>query len=265
MFFFLSKLLDIFLSPYTWALLLLVLAIPWRRPRRPERWKRRRLVGGVALGVLLFFSLEPVSNRLTYRLEHDTASTYRPEVAYDAVILLGGLGDERVTTEQKQAAYNENVERLIETHRLLADGKAHFAIVSGGAENPDLAENSEARMLGRQLVAWGIDPSRVILEDQARNTRENAIYSQRIARERGFETVLIVTSAFHMPRAAECFEAVGMKVDRLAVDFRAHRPGGGGSASWLPRARFLAESTAIIREMAGRWIYRFQGYGKAAR
>ncbi len=264
MFFVLSKLLDVFLSPFTWALLFLALAIPWRRPRR-ARWKRRRLAGLAGLGLLLLFSIEPVSNRLQYRLEHMTASTYRPDVTYDAVILLGGIGDERVTVETGQPAYNDNVERLVATHRLLADGRARFAIVSGAPEFPELAEHSEARVLARQIIAWGVEPSRVILEDQARNTHENAVYSQRIANERGFENVLIVTSAFHMRRAAECFEAVGMKVDRLAVDFRAHRSDGPGSTSWLPRAGYLAESSRTLREMAGLWIYRFQGYAKPAR
>lgn len=262
MFFVLSKLLDVLLSPYTWGLSFLALAVPWRRPRRPMRWKRRRAVGIAGLVVLVVFSLDPVANRLQYRLEHTTPSTYRPDVTYDAVILLGGLGDERVAMETGQPAFNDNVERLIATHRLLADGRARFAIVSGGAENPEFAEHSEARVLARQIAAWGVDPSRVILEDQARNTRENAVYSQRITNERGFEKVLIVTSAFHMPRAVECFEAVGMKVDWLAVDFRASRPGAG---SWIPRAGHLAQSTAMLREMAGLWIYRFQGYAKPVR
>jgi uncharacterized SAM-binding protein YcdF (DUF218 family) len=264
-FFFLSKLLDVLLSPYTWAVVFLALAIPWRRPRHRSVWKRQRVFGALGLAVLTVFSLEAVSNRLLYRLEHATTSTYRPEVVYDAVVLLGGLGDERVTADTGEPAYNENVERLITTHRLLADGRARFAIVSGAAELPELAEYGEARMLARQLVAWGIDPSRVILEEKARNTRENAVYSERIARERGFASVLMVTSAFHMRRSIECFEAVGMKVDTLAVDFRAHRSDGPGKTSWLPRAGFLADSTRTLREMAGLYIYRLQGYAKPAR
>ena len=64
MFFVFSKLLDVFLSPYSWGVLLLAVAVPWRRPRRPARWKRRRLAGLLGLAILVFFSLEPVSNRL---------------------------------------------------------------------------------------------------------------------------------------------------------------------------------------------------------
>src|SRR4051812_31943638 len=122
MFFLLSKLLDVFLSPFTWGLTLVLLAVPFRRPRRETDWKRRRLFGLAGALVLFIFAIEPVSNRLLYRLEHATTPTYHPDVTYDAVILLGGVGDERVTVETGQSAYNDNVERLIATHRLLADG-----------------------------------------------------------------------------------------------------------------------------------------------
>ncbi|HVH42562.1 MAG TPA: YdcF family protein [Labilithrix sp.] len=262
MFFVLSKILDVLLSPYTWGLAFLVLAVPWRRPRSRTSWKRQRGFGAVGLAVLLVFSLEPVANRMAYRLEHSTTSTYRPDEVYDAVILLGGIGDERVAVETGQPAFNDNVERLVTTHRLLADGRARFTIVSGGPENVDLADSSEARVLGRQITAWGIDPSRVILEERARNTHENAVYSQRIAKERGFEKVLVVTSAFHMRRAAECFAAASMKVDTLAVDFRAHSARSPGGDSWLPRVTFLGESTKTLRETAGLYIYRWRGYGR---
>ena len=75
--------------------------------------------------------------------------------------------------------------------------------------------------------------------------------------------MLIVTSAFHMPRAAECFAAVGMKVDTLSVDYRAHQHGGGELFAWMPRARELATTSAALREVFGRLVYRVQGYGKA--
>jgi uncharacterized SAM-binding protein YcdF (DUF218 family) len=261
MFFFLSKLLDVFLSPLIWAILCAAAAIPWRRSRRPTRWRRRRAVGVFGLAMLLVFAMPVVSDAMLHRLERSVASTYRPDATYDAVVLLGGVTDERVMADTGQPSYNDNVERLVMTHRLLAEGRARFAIVSGAPVDPSLDEWSEARVLARQLVAWGIDPSRVIIEDQARNTHENAVYSRRIASERGFGEVLIVTSAFHMRRAAECFEAVGMEVDTLAVDYRAH----GGRfrlEGVLPRSGALAESTMTLREVFGLWVYRFQGYAK---
>ena len=262
MFFLLSKLLDVALSPIGWVLVLLALAIPWRRPRRRARWKRQRLFGGLALFVLWFFSTEVVANALFHRLEHQVESTNQPNEVYDAVVLLGGVGEERIEVESGQLAFNDNVERLIATHRVLADGHARFAILSGAAAFPDLAAHSEARMLARQLALWGIAPSRLILEEQALNTHENATYSKEIAIQRGFAKVLIITSAFHMPRAVECFGAVGMPVDTLVVDYRAPERTRGFPNSILPRTAFFDMSSAYFRELFGLYIYRFQGYAR---
>lgn len=266
MFFLLSKVLDALLSPYTWGVALLALAVPWRAPSgaTPAKWRRKRTYGAVGLVVILAFSMEPVANRLALHLERSAVTTYRPSEVYDVVVLLGGIGDERVFSERGQPSMNDSVERLLATWRLLVEGRARVAIVSGGAESPDLAEFSEAKMLAGQMEAWGIEPSRLIVEAEAKNTRENAVFSERIAKQRGFEKVLVVTSAYHMRRARECFAAVGMNVDTLAVDFRAHAGETHGSDAWIPRAMFLSESVKMLREMAGLYIYRFQGYGKPA-
>jgi len=253
-FFILSKLLDVLLSPYTWGLVLLAIAIPWRvRMRSPRGVRRRRVCGALGLAVLLIGATPPVGNALQWHLEHSSTPTYEEAVIYDAVILLGGLVEERAMKSSGQISFNENVERLIVTHRLLRDGKARFAIVSG--------LSPEADAIATQIEDWGIPSERVILEPRARNTRENALFSQEIVRERGFSRVLVLTSAFHMRRAAECFAAVGMKVDTLSVDYRATP--SVPVDEWLPRAKTLAVTTAMLREMAGRWIYRLQGYGKA--
>ncbi len=258
MFFFLSKILDVLLTPYAWATILLAAAIPWTR-RSARRWKRRRAFGFAGALVLLVFSLEPVSNAIQWRMERDAPSTYRPDVTYDAVILLGGVTDERVTALTGQPSYNDNVERLVMTHRLLQEGKAKVAILSGAAMDPALARFGEARVMGEQLRDWGIADDRIVLEEKARNTRENAVYSAEIVRARGYQRVLVVTSAVHMKRSQECFAAVDLPVDTLAVDYRA----SDGPKSWLPRAHALATSSANIRELFGRFIYRAQGYARS--
>jgi uncharacterized SAM-binding protein YcdF (DUF218 family) len=261
-FFVLSKVLDLFLSPYTWGLLLLAAAVPWGR-RSARTWRRRRLFGAAGLGVLLICSTEAVANGLVWHVEHSYVSTYRDDVVYDAVVLLGGVVDEDATAESGQPAYNENVERVIMTHRLLRDGKAKVAIVSGAAMSPALVAYGEAVVLGHQLEDWGIAKDRIILEDKARNTHENALFVQRIAQARGLSRVLIVTSAFHMPRSVECFNAVGMKVDTMAVDWRGHDHRTDGLAGWLPRTRNLMVTTNMLREISGRYVYRVRGYAKS--
>jgi len=59
-----------------------------------------------------------------------------------------------------------------------------------------------------------------------------------------------------MPRAAAAFRQAGLEVDLLPVDPRL----GLGGGSWLPRAEALERSSAALRELAGRLVYRAAGY-----
>jgi uncharacterized SAM-binding protein YcdF (DUF218 family) len=262
-FFLLSKVLDVFLGPYAWGLLLLAAAVPWG-PRAARRWRRRRAFGVAALVVLLLGGMSPLAHAIQWRLEHADPATYRPEVTYDAVVLLGGLVDEESSAENGRPAYTDAVERMLVTYDLLREGRARVAIVSA-APNPDFPEHGEAAVVARQLEAWGIAKDRILVEDRARNTRENAVYSQQIARERGISRVVVVTSAFHMTRAAECFAAVDMPVDTLPVDYRAHAKEGASFSGWIPRGDGLSDMTGALRAAFGRVVYRVRGFGKATR
>jgi uncharacterized SAM-binding protein YcdF (DUF218 family) len=79
-----------------------------------------------------------------------------------------------------------------------------------------------------------------------------------VARER-WGSLLLVTSAAHMARAAGCFRAVGLTPDTLPVDQRALPP-AWDAWSPLPRAVHLAQSELALRELAGRLVYRLRGY-----
>jgi hypothetical protein len=68
-----------------------------------------------------------------------------------------------------------------------------------------------------------------------------------------------------MPRAAECFAAVDMDVDTLAVDFRGEPPAYPGLGKFLPRAHSLGTTAMVVRELFGRVVYRAKGYGRPVR
>ena len=229
------------------------------RPRRKvTRSTARRLVAA-GLAVLLFFSFEPVGNALLRGLERSAPRTYRDDVAYDAVILLGGVVERAWVPGEP--AYNESVERLVVTYDLLRRDRARAVLVSGGVLDPAEPGLIEARALADQLVDWGISPDRVVVEPHSRNTHENAVESQRIASEHGWTRLLVVTSAFHMPRALGCFRAVGLTVDALPVDYRSYDP-SRFSGSWLPRANHLERSSMVLREWFGHGIYWLRGYAR---
>jgi uncharacterized SAM-binding protein YcdF (DUF218 family) len=255
-FYVLSKILDVALSPLAWALALCLYAVPRKKPRRGQRWAAL-----AAAGILYVFSIEPTANALARALETPSTSTAKADVVYDAVVLLGGLVDDRASATFGAPQYNEDVERLTVTFDLLRAGRAKQVIITSGALDASRAEVVEARVLAKQLTDWGIEPDRVIVEDQARNTYENAVFTAKLARERGLGRLLLVTSAMHMPRALDCFRAVALDVDAMPVDYRSF-DSSRFSSSWLPRAGFLAQSSGVLREVFGRYVYRLRGYGK---
>ncbi len=260
MFFVLSKILDVLLTPLAWATVLIAVGITGRgaSPRRT-----RRALAALGLAILLVFSLEPVSNALIGGLERDARRTLRPGVIYDAVILLGGVTEGRAEATWGERSFNNSNERLLETFDLLRTGTARNAILSGGtthAARGAYSEAVEADSLADQLAAWGIARDRLVIEDAARNTHENATLSAAIVRARGWKSVLVVTSAFHMYRAAGCYRAEGLAVDTLPVDFRSF--GGEYAVDTFPRARYLEVSTTAVREWVGRRVYELRGYSR---
>lgn len=259
MFFVLSKLLDVLLSPLCWALFLFALAIPWRVRSARRGRRRRRAFGIAAFAIVLVFSCPSVSNAITGYTESGAVTTYRPDVVYDTVIVLGGMGDENIWKTKGEPAWNDNVERILVAQRLLVEGKAKTAIVSGGPMNAAFAEWSEAKQLALQLRRSGIADDRILVEDRALNTRDNAVYSAELARAHGFRRILAITSAFHVPRAAAAFQKVGLDVDWLPVDWRTDSR-GLELGRLLPRAGALSQSTAMLRELFGRLVYKLTGY-----
>lgn len=253
MFIILSKTLDLFLGPLTWAVLFVVAGMFLRR--------RARLALGLqllGLAVLYVFSIEPVAGALIRSTEAGVRATYRPDVVYDAVIVLGGGLDPDATEISGRPEYNSAGDRILRGYELLREGRARNVLISGGSLDPRPEAIIEAEVLARQLQQWGIEPGRIFTEGKSRNTRENALQSQKIIEQQGWKTLLLVTSAAHLPRAYGCFAALGIRPDTFAADVRS--PPGKRPPSWLPRAYHLSASSEALRELAGRWVYRWRGW-----
>ena len=83
---------------------------------------------------------------------------------------------------------------------------------SPGAAELLLEGESDAATAPRLLSALGIEPDRLILEDRSRNTYENAVFTRDMVDPEAGENWLLITSAFHMPRAKALFHKAGFAV-----------------------------------------------------
>src|SRR5262249_50634996 len=129
-----------------------------------------------------------------------------------------------VATARHEVALNEAAERMTVVAELARRYPAARILFSGGSAALIFYEGNEAEFAGQLLESFGIAHERIVLEDRSRNTVENAIFSKALANPKPGERWLVVTSAYHMPRAVGVFRKAGFAVEAYPVDWRTRGP-----------------------------------------
>lgn len=202
--------------------------------------------------------LSPLGNWLLIPLE-ERFPRAAAEPAPDGIVVLGGSFDTVVAGSRREIALTEAAERLTEIAALARRWPQARILFSGGEGNLIYGGATEADLAARMLESFGVSLDRVTLEGRSRNTRENARFSRELVEPKRGERWLLVTSAYHMPRAVGCFRAEGFEVEAWPVDYRtrgpedALRPFGSVSAG-------LRRTDIALREWVGLVTYRTLGY-----
>ncbi|GAB3810997.1 hypothetical protein GCM10028895_00740 [Pontibacter rugosus] len=119
----------------------------------------------------------------------------------------------------------------------------------------------EAEQLKNILLLAGVPEADVITEPHAVNTRENALYTADVLQKHPeWQKVLLVTSAFHMRRAAGCFGQAGIIFDTYPADFNALEPEFEIGKILIPSAIAFEGWELLIHEIAGYVVYKLLGY-----
>jgi uncharacterized SAM-binding protein YcdF (DUF218 family) len=252
MFFALSKLLNFLVFPLSLGLLFLLASALLRRRSRAA-WA----VFWIGFAALYLCSLKPVADALLAPLEGPFRGQPAPAKA-GAIVVLGGMS-ELGSEADGFLDFNENADRFIAALALARSIPDSVLVFSGGSGALFDQANSEAPALARVAEGLGFPAQRILTEPDSRNTHENAVFTRRLLEGRHMEPIILVTSAFHMPRSLGCFRAAGVPVTPYAVDFRGQE-GLGGPLFFVPDVAHLANSTMAIKEYVGLTIYRLRGY-----
>jgi uncharacterized SAM-binding protein YcdF (DUF218 family) len=142
----------------------------------------------------------------------------------EGIIVLGGAIDDVASAARGQTVFDEGGERLTEAVLLAKRYPQARIVYTGGGASWTGRTSTEALRARNFIVAMGVAPERVTIEDKSRNTDENARFTAAIVHPEPSQRWIIVTSAFHMPRAMGLFEKAGFHPIAYPVGF--HTLGG---------------------------------------
>lgn len=258
MFFPLSKGLSPLLDPA--AILLALLAAGWLSSILRRKPVAGRVLMSVAAVYALVVAILPIDAWLGRPLEQRFAETATLPANVAGVVVLGGAVDARATMERGQLALNGAAERLTAFLALARHYPEAHLVYAGGSGSLTDPEAREADAVRPHLAGLGLDPARVVFENNSRNTHESAVMTAGIVNPQPDQIWLLVTSALHMPRAVGCFEHAGWKIVAYPVDFL--------FPAEAPMFRFdlaggLARLGAVFHEAAGLFFYRLTGMTEA--
>lgn len=175
-------------------------------------------------------SIAPVSDRLLRGLESEYVIPR--DARGDVIILLGGGVHDKVPDLSGVGVPSEEaLVRVVTAVRL--QKKLGLPIIACGGQ---VFENGagEAFLLKRFLVDLGVPPDQVIVEQDSRDTFENAKYAQQIVARFNYKAPLLVTSGYHMKRAVLSFSKVGIQVIPVPAGMRTYDRQEYGWNSYLP-------------------------------
>lgn len=168
-----------------------------------------------------------------------------------AIVVLGGGREWNAPEYAADTVNRYTLERLRYAARLQrATGLP--LLVSGGSV---LGEPVPEAELMRRSLAQDFGVRAEWIEPRSRNTCENALHTRALLRAARVDVAIVVTHAWHMPRAQWCFARAGLKVIPAPVGFST---ASGSSLAWLPTAQGLAMSRRALRERLALLWYRLR-------
>ncbi len=213
----LSRGIWLFLQPSNLFLVLLVVGIllVWRNHRRAGLGL---LTFCAAIYMMVMFG--PLTNWLLVPLEKRFSdyTNLVSDTPYSGIIVLAGAERLRYSTKHNQVTLNGGAERLIEAAKLARMFPDLPVIYCGGGQSDETF--SESHIARKFFSEAGIDISRIRFDDRSYNTHTNALEAGKLIQPHETGKWLLVTSAFHMPRAAGSFRTQNINIQPYPVDYR---------------------------------------------
>ncbi len=249
-----SKILDLLAQPLAWIIATLAVAC-WLPTA--SAWGRR--LSFLAMTLLLLIGWQPLPDTIIRQLE--SVYTEIPPDAdlrgFTGVVILGGATEPGFLSQaHTQPLMNAGAERLVAPAALNRSSPQLRLLYSGGEGALFGKGPTESARAQRFFDTMGLPTGRVEYESVSRNTYENAILTAKLPGVDIQQPWLLLTSAWHMPRAMASFTKAGWNVTAYPVDFR--------TAPQTPWTEYsLSEGASrwqlALHELLGTVVYRWLG------
>jgi uncharacterized SAM-binding protein YcdF (DUF218 family) len=240
---YLHKILPLIFSPLFFILSIIIFGIIIGS-------KKTSFVGVV---ILVICSMPIVSGKMIAYLESDYELNRPSEIdTANAIVVLSGMVKTIKTKDSLDYEWSEAVDRFFAGIDLFRLNKAPTLIFTRG-KVPWSIGLPEGEFLREEAIKLGIPKKDILLTENVENTDQEAKAIKKLFSIDN-PKIILVTSAFHMPRAQLVFEAAGINVIPFPVDFKT----GAGKLtfmSFIPSAGSFASTNFFVREMIGRTYY----------
>lgn len=228
-----------------WVLLFLFSA--WFTKEDAKR--KRRLIKGLL--ILFVFSNGVIVNELVLLYESEGTKDFKPR--YDYAIVLGGFS--KMDSSLNRPVFYEANDRLMQALSLYYQGKVGKLIISSGSGSLLKQDEKEADAIAMYLKSINIPDSAIIVENKSRNTSENIKYSSEILDLlKVNSTVLVISSAWHLPRVQLCEE--NRSFDYFATNYIADRKRDYSIDAYIvPSVKAMMIMELMIKEWVGYVTY----------
>lgn len=253
--YFASKIFWLAAQPLSLAFVAIVLALllGW------FGWRRLQFLATFLGAAILFVSLYTSAGTVMLQaLENRIPKASMPAGGPTCIVVLGGSFEAEVIASRGGFEMNQAGDRFVETLHLAREYPAARILVSGGDGSFSGRYAGDAAVSVEFFSAFGIANDRQIREDISRTTFENVEYTKGLLAANGLSDCLLVTSAFHMPRAMSLFRKAGLSVRPWPTDYRTSGIARLRLDFTQPSANAQLTTTAI-REWIGLLAYYLAG------
>ncbi|HSI77348.1 MAG TPA: YdcF family protein [Lunatimonas sp.] len=255
MFFYISQLFSFLAMPLTLILILLISGFL----ARPIKWKK--ILSGIGILMLILFTNNALST-IVINYWEPAFKVIKTLPEYEIGIVLTGVTNINKAADDR-TFFDKGADRATHAVQLYKEGKLKRILISGGQGFQPRNNQKEAILLANFMITAGIPESDLIIEDNSKNTRENALFTKRTLEECGQsldQRFLLITSAFHMKRAEGCFRKIGLQVDTFPVDYYGNDNPVNIRSLIQPSPNALVLWHKLTKEWIGLLAYRIAGY-----